>query len=267
MKRLPFVKMHGTGNDFIIIEHKTAKSSGRWTQSRVRTLCDRNTGIGGDGLIILTPRGYREYDFKIYNADGSSAETCINGIRCATLLVTHRDETVTFYPPAGPTQARAVRRSTSRARVEIDLGSPEYSAVSLKPLRRKGQRIELTGVAVGNPHVVAFVNDFSFNLDELAAGLQQHSPFPRGANIDFVRVKNERAADLRFFERGVGPTLSSGSGALASYYALRRADLVDNKVTMHTPGGRISVQYRPAKDRVYLVGPAKLVFRGEIVAS
>ncbi|MFC1475661.1 diaminopimelate epimerase [Candidatus Zixiibacteriota bacterium] len=265
MRTITFTKMHGTGNDFIFVLAKTRSGRQFWTKKRIGTLCDRHIGIGADGLIVLTPLAKREgYGFRIYNADGSTAETCLNGLRCAAFLVSRGPGTVIFEPPAGPVSTRVLSRAGSTAIVRVDLGVPEYGAATLPPLGRGRNKITVTAISVGNPHLVVFVRDFNFDWPVVATQVQQQSAFPRGANVDFVRVINRRRMELRFFERGVGPTLSCGSGAVAATLAAMREDLVGNAVNLVTPGGELKIHYNPTADRIYLTGPVERIFTGEI---
>ncbi len=265
MKKIVFTKMHGTGNDFIFVFEKTEADRRFWTKKRVRKLCDRHVGIGADGLILLKPARQRgRYGFCIYNADGSSAEICINGLRCAALLVSRGKEQIVFEPLAGPMSTRVLQRVGSRATVRVDLGIPEYGAATLPPLGRGRKKMAVTAISVGNPHLVVFVNDFDFDWQAVAAQVQQQSTFPRGANVGFARVISRRQIELRFFERGVGPTLSSGSGALAATLAAMREDLVGNTVNLTMPGGKLKITYDPTGDRLYLTGPVEKVFAGEV---
>jgi diaminopimelate epimerase len=268
MRKITFTKMHGTGNDFIFVLAKTSSGRQFWTKKRVRKLCDRHSGIGADGLIVLTPPAKRGgYGFRIYNADGSTAETCLNGLRCAAFLVSRGTGEVIFVPPAGPVSTRVLSRTGSTAIVRVDLGVPEYGAATLPPLGRGWNKMTVTAISVGNPHLVVFVEDFDFDWPAVAGQVQQRSSFPRGANVEFVRVVNRRRMELRFFERGVGPTLSCGSGAVAATLAAMREDLVGNAVNLATPGGKLKINYNPTADRIYLTGAAEKIFTGEIRIS
>jgi diaminopimelate epimerase len=265
MKKISFTKMHGTGNDFILVSTRARTTRRFWTTRRVRALCDRHHGVGADGLIILTAhRRQRQYGFAIYNADGSTAETCLNGLRCAAFLLTRGTGEIILHPPAGPVSARVLRRKGSTAVVRLDLGIPQYGAAPLPPMGRGRQKATVTAIDVGNPHLVVFVKDFEFDWPRTAARVQQQATFPQATNVDFVRVINRRRLELRFFERGVGPTLSCGSGAVAATLAAMREDLIGNTVRLITPGGTMKINYDSRADRLLLTGPAEKVFSGKI---
>lgn len=265
MKKIAFTKMQGTGNDFIFVFEKSVSVGRFWTKKRVRTVCDRHSGIGADGLIVLSSARRRGgYGFRIYNADGSTAETCINGLRCAALLVSRGKEEIVFHPPPGPVKTRVLQRRGPAGQVMVDLGIPEYHAATLPPLGRGGNKMTVTAISVGNPHLVVFVRDFTFDWLAAAVLVQQQSTFAQGANVDFARVISRRRIELRFFERGVGPTLSSGSGAVAATLAAMREDLVGNTVSLAAPGGKLKITYDPPADRLFLTGPAEKIFTGEI---
>jgi len=265
MRKIAFTKMHGTGNDFILVKQKSKKNRRLLTRGRVCALCDRHTGIGADGLIVLAPTRQRgRYDFTIYNADGSSAETCVNGLRCAALLVAKEKKEAVFVTLAGPVATRVLQLKGKKATVQVDLGVPEYRAATLAPLGKGKDKMPMVAIDVGNPHIVVFVKDFDLDWPQAAVAAQHQAGLPRGANVEFVRVIGRRKIELRIFERGVGPTLSSGSGSIAAFFAAMREDLVDNVVDVLMPGGRLRIKYDPQADRVLLSGPAAEVFSGEI---
>lgn len=264
MRRIVFNKMHGTGNDFILVQEKSKKSRRLWTKKRVCALCDRHTGIGADGLIVLTAdRSPGVYIFRIYNADGSAAETCVNGLRCAALLVRKSGRETVFQTVAGSviTCVKQVKGKTGV--VQVDLGVPLYATGILPPLGRGKNKRPMVAITVGNPHIVVFVKNFDFDWPQAAITAQHQAKLPRGANVEFVRVINRKKIELRIFERGVGPTLSCGSGATAVVFACLREDLIDNGVDVVMPGGRLRIKYDPRTDRMSLTGPATEVFSGE----
>jgi diaminopimelate epimerase len=265
MKKVSFTKMQATGNDFILVREKSAAPQRFWTGKRAWLICDRHLGVGADGLIVLhTPNRHGTHEFRIFNADGSPAETCLNGLRCAALLVSQGTEETVFLPPAGPAITRVIRRNGPVAMVQVDLGFPQYQALSLPALKWGRTRQPVTAIAAGNPHLVVLVQDFDFDWVAAASRVQNESIFPCGANVDFVRVVDRRTVEVRFVERGVGPTLSCGSGAVASALCAMREDLVGNSVDLLVPGGKLRVDYHPRADRLYLTGPAVNIYSGEI---
>ncbi len=268
MKKMLFTKMHGAGNDFIMVVDTAGRDRTFWTKTRVRALCDRRTGIGGDGLIVLSSlRGKGHYNFSIYNADGSAAETCVNGLRCATLLLGTPGKKLLFKTRAGLVETSILKKKNNAASVQVVLGSPLYAAEPLPPLGKGKNRLPLVAINVGNPHVVARVADFNFDWSQTAMMAQQRSPFSRGTNVEFMRIVSRRKIELRIYERGVGPTLSSGSGATAAVLAGMREDLLDNAVDVVMPGGRVKIKYDPRLDRLLMIGPAVTIYSGEIRLS
>jgi len=265
MKTVQFTKMHGTGNDFVLVVERAGRSAPGWTKARVRALCDRHFGVGADGLLALAPTRRRDqYRFAIYNADGSPAETCINGLRCAAFLLADRARELTFLTLAGPVVTRLLQAHGNTAAVRVDLGVAEYAACTLPPLLVGKAKFPMTAISIGNPHVVALVPDFDFDWERAAVFVQQRAGRSRGINVEFARVVSRRKIELRIFERGVGPTLSSGSGATASVLAAMRDDRVGNDVLVVMSGGRLKIGYDPRTDRVHLTGPATTVYSGEI---
>jgi len=268
MRDIAFTKMHGTGNDFIFVVEQKTDQLKFWTKKRIRGLCDRNIGIGADGVIVLIPLPkISRYTFQIFNADGSRAETCVNGLRCAALLTAAAGLHAVFETPAGPVATKVIRLDAKTATVQVEVGEPRYEAKTLQPLGRGNRKMSLTAVSIGNPHVVGFVRDFNFDWPEVATAVQQKAPFPRGTNVEFVRVVNRRKIEMRIFERGVGPTLSSGSGSIAAVYAARREDLIDNSVDVVMPGGTLKIKYDPRTDRMYQTGPAVEIYSGNIAVN
>jgi diaminopimelate epimerase len=257
--------MHGTGNDFVLVVERGKRDRVVWTKRRVLALCDRHSGIGADGLVVLTPTArHGPCAFTIYNADGSPAETCVNGLRCAAFLLAGKTQDITFHTLAGPVGTQVLRIRGDTAVVRVDLGPGEYAAVALPPLLVGKARFPVTALSIGNPHVVVFVPAFDFDWQMAAVFVQQRAGRSRGVNVEFARVINRRRIELRIFERGVGPTLSSGSGATASVLAAMRDDLVGNNVEVVMPGGHLQVAYDPQMDRMFLTGPATRVYSGQV---
>ncbi|GAB4313995.1 MAG: diaminopimelate epimerase [Candidatus Zixiibacteriota bacterium] len=261
IKGITFTKCESLRNDFVVVEKKRGFP---WMPSRVRALCDRRAGVGADGLIVLHPhRG--GYDFVLFNADGTRAEWSGNGIRCAAAYtaVQRRRSSATFHTAAGPIDT-TMSVSTRGVSVAFERPNPIIGSV-------RGQRrtVTLSGmtrpiaVDAGNPHWVFIVDHFRFDWEGAGAACQKAAPRTHGVNVEFVRVLNRKRIELRLFERGVGPTPSSGSGALAAFRACLHEELVAHSIQVISPGGAQSLLYRPVHDAVRMSARARLVHQGQ----
>ena len=262
---IPFTKAHGAGNDFLL----------SWVDqvpqvdlpAMARAICDRHTGIGADGWILM-----RDTAIRLLNADGSEAEISGNGTRCAAALLVDVAQTagrtmdqVTILTGAGPKHLRLLRQDGSRFWFEMNMGLPAYEARELRcniPLRAGAQ--EVTILDVGNPQCAVFVDSFPPDWEALGAEIEGHSRFPRRTNVSLVRVIDAHTIEARFYERGAGVTLSSGTGSTGAAVAAILRKVAASPITVQTSGGE-ALQLR-WDDSVYLTGPAKIVGTGEFYA-
>ena len=259
---IPFTKAHGAGNDFLL----------SWVDqvpevdlpSTARAICDRHTGIGADGWILI-----RGSAIRLFNADGSEPEMSGNGTRCVAALLFDLEQAagramneVTIQTGAGPKRLRLLRRDGRRFWFEMNMGSPEFETREIRcniPLTSGAQ--EVTILDVGNPQCVVFVDSFPRNWKELGAEIESHARFPRRTNVSFVRVIDAHTIETRFYERGAGVTLSSGTGSTGAAVAAILRKVAASPVTVQTPAGE-SLQLR-WDDSVYLTGPAEIIGAGE----
>lgn len=243
-----FTKMQGLGNDFVVLAGPREVSP-----EEVVALCDRRRGVGADGVLVVTPGEPVRMDY--WNADGSAAEMCGNGLRCAARFALDRGWA------AGA--SFVIRTELGDRRVEVGEG---LVTVELGPVHA-GDRAEVDGVelhlaSVGNPHAVAFVSDpLTAPVTELGPALQSHPRFPDGVNVEFVTVAEPDRLKLRVWERGVGETLACGTGAAAAVAVAHQLGKVGEKVTVELPGGEARVSI--AAGTAWLSGPAEYVFEGE----
>lgn len=275
MKKIPFTKMHGTGNDFVVLDG--FRSSVRVTPSLARRLCDRRFGVGADQVLVLAPSRVADLKMLIYNADGSQVEMCGNGIRC---VARYAVETGRVKKKAMTVETLAGVRSAilDRSGVRVDMGAPILEArripttgagrVIQKPFvvrpgaGPKPVRLELTAVSMGNPHAVIFVDDLDrVPLEEWGRSLERHPFFPKRTNVEFVQEINPDRARVRVWERGSGATLACGTGACAVGVAGVLTGRFHRKVVLSLPGGDLGVEWAP-DNRVYLTGPAAFVYEG-----
>jgi diaminopimelate epimerase len=242
--------MEGLGNDFVVLEGPRAVSS-----AQVIDWCDRRWGIGADGVLVATPLGGNRVRMEYWNADGSPAEMCGNGLRCVARLAFDRgwvdQEAFTVLTAVGERQARVADQVTVQLGVPDEYGDPrEIAGQVTRPL------------TVGNPHAVLFVDDpAAVDVDELGSRLGTDPSFPDGANIEFATVRSPELIELRVWERGVGETLACGSGAAAAAAVAHRMNRVGSTTTVRLPGGDLLVTLD--ERGAWLTGPANYVFTGE----
>lgn len=256
-RTVPFVKANACGNDFLIIDGLYVPSDIADFSQRI---CDRHRGVGADGVEWLFPAPDADVQARLFNADGSEAEISGNGTRCvAAYLCSERaGETFTIRTGAGVKTCTLISRSDSRYEFEIAMGEPQVGDGFPIPLSLG----EVRGIPVsmGNPHYIVFVEQFSPRWQAEAAEIGRHSAFQHGVNVELVAVKDKSNVEVRFFERGVGETQSSGTGSCASAVAAIAAGRAESPVRVHAPGGVQTVRW---ETQVFLRGPAELVCRGE----
>ena len=285
-RHLQFAKMHGLGNDFMVLDLVTQ----HWepTPERVRIWSDRRTGVGFDQLLLIEPPTDPEADFRyrIFNCDGAEVEQCGNGARCAAYYIAHRN----LSPkPILHMQTLGGPITTSLGEgdmVEIDMGEPDLApqAVPFDPaagqsvfpvegsmlaydLEVLGEHHRITPVSVGNPHCVLFVPSVAeAPVQALGAELVGHPVFPEGANVGFCQVVDRGFIRLRVFERGVGETRACGTGACAAVVAAQLLGKVGHRVKVSLPGGKVRISWQGTGSTVKMTGPATLVFEGQIQA-
>jgi diaminopimelate epimerase len=268
-----FTKMHGTGNDFVVIDARETERD--WPKLAI-AMCDRHFGIGGDGLIAVLPSERADLRMRMLNPDGSEAEMCGNGIRCFVKYAVEReiaalrDGGLSVETMAGVLAAQAKLAGTRVVSVRVALGRPRLVAAQAEgPLKEQlvevdGEKFPVTCVSMGNPHAVHFINApvSNFPLEIVGPKVEHHSLFPGRTNFEVARVLSRQRIEARVWERGAGMTLACGTGAAAVAVAARQRGLVDDKVELLLPGGLLKLEWDGASD-VYLTGPAVEVFEGE----
>ncbi len=286
---LPFWKMHGTGNDFVLAEADTATATdAEWAAEAIR-VCDRHFGVGADGLILVLPSTVADFRMRVFNPDGSEAEMCGNGIRCFVKycfdrgLVDREGDTgaMTVETGAGILEARATHGPDGDVtHVRVSMGAPvfEPAAVGVAieqpapvldlPMEVAGTRLGVTLVSMGNPHAVTFLDrpTAEFDLETHGPAASTHALFARGTNFEVVQVRDRSHLDMRVWERGAGPTLACGTGACAAVVAARLHGYVDGDVEVQLPGGPLRIEW-DGSGPVFLSGPATFVFASEWTAA
>lgn len=274
---LRFTKMHGLGNDFVVVDARSADAAALLDAGRVRALADRHTGVGCDQLLVIAaaraPTCVAAY--SIHNADGSSAEQCGNGARCIAAWL-HRAGALAlgidarFESPAGVIGMRLIDAST----VAVEMGEPVFDPARVPfaapakadryPLDVDGDRVDIAAVSMGNPHAVLEVDDADADrVARLGPAITAHPRFPRGVNAGFAQVIDRHRVKLRVHERGAGWTLACGSGACAAAAALHALGRVDDDVRIELPGGALEIRWAGPGHVLWMTGPAAFVFDGE----
>jgi diaminopimelate epimerase len=270
---LQFHKMHGAGNDFVLIDARVQRFDA--TTDRVRQIADRHLGIGCDQLLVLReaedPR--RVLRYEIWNADGTPAGQCGNGARCIGLYLemsgSVADEAFTLESPAGTVEMRRC----ADGQYEVDMGEPRFGAreVPIAATPQDGRYrlespwgpLEFGAASMGNPHALVVVDDIRQpDIGAMGAFLSTHAVFPDGCNAGFARLEGPERIRLRVIERGAGETLACGSGACAAMAILRRSGQVADVVEVLLPGGRLVIKWPGPGASLRMRGPARHVFRG-----
>ncbi len=282
---LPFVKMHGLGNDFVLMEARNLPESADLPKLAA-AVCDRKFGIGADGLIVVSePTDLEKYDirFVYLNSDGSWAEMCGNGIRCFALYVYDQGILKQDAFRVETLAGLMVPRINPDRTVTVDMGEPilapaaipfgeahEQERISRYPLRVLDESVPVTLVSMGNPHCMVFQQDLPHPLDPARFGpaIETHPAFPAKTNVEFVTVIDDHTVDVVVWERGCGFTLACGTGACATAVACVLEGKTGNRVDVRLPGGTLKIFWnRDGGGRVLMTGPAEYVFQGDVRIS
>jgi len=277
---LRFTKMHGIGNDFVLVNALTDPPAESALPEISRRLNDRKFGIGGDGLILILPSKIAEFKMRMFNPDGSEAEMCGNGIRCFAKYVFDRkmisEPQVKVETLAGVKVLKLLTRSGKVEQVRVDMGAPrllrseipmrgdDNGRVIAEGLKCEGRRFEITAVNMGNPHVVIFEDNIdTAALARYGHAIEHHKSFPQRTNVHFVTVCGMGEIIARTWERGAGITLACGTGACACVVASILNNRTNRSVEVHLPGGDLRIEWT-GDNRVMMTGPAEEVFEGDI---
>lgn len=272
---LEFTKMHGLGNDFVVLDGMNRNIS--LTPDQVRRIAHRRLGVGCDQVLLLepAPNGEADASFRIFNADGNEVEQCGNGARCVADFLSRRGhvhgEVVTLHTVSGPVCVE----NSGAGNYRVNLGVPNFEPAQI-PLRAATRqqtyalnlptgRVEFSALSLGNPHAVitvAHIEDAP--VEAVGAALQGHDMFPRGVNAGFMQIDDRTHIRLRVYERGAGETLACGSGACAAVVAGRMRGDLDEGVEVGLPGGRLEIIWHGEGEPVWMNGPAVTVYEGQI---
>lgn len=273
---MKFTKMQGLGNDYVYV-NCLAESVRHPSETAVQ-VSDRHFGIGADGLILIKPSEQADFEMEMYNADGSRGEMCGNGIRCVAKYVYDYGLTnkthISIDTLGGIKYLDLMVEEGMVKLVKVDMGSPVLEAEKI-PIKGKGDQIlneaiyvdgmkyHITGVSMGNPHAVVFLEDVkNLKLEKIGPLFEYHECFPKRVNTEFVHVLDRRHVEMRVWERGSGETLACGTGACAAAVACVLNGLTEEELTVKLLGGDLSIQWDRNKNTVYMTGPAEVVFDG-----
>lgn len=274
---MKFTKMEGCGNDYVYVNLFEEEIEN--PEKLSIAVSDRHFGIGSDGLITIGPSEKADFRMRIYNADGSEAEMCGNGIRCvAKYVYEHKltDKTeISVESGAGIKYLKLFITDGRVLSVRVDMGEP-ILAPELIPVEAEGNRVvdepitvagkewRMTCVSMGNPHAVVFVDHVAdFPIEQYGPEFENHPRFPKRTNTEFVQIISRTEASMRVWERGAAETWACGTGTCATVMACILNGYTDNKVLVHLRGGDLTIEYEPDTNHIYMTGPAREVFTGE----
>ncbi|MRN52489.1 diaminopimelate epimerase [Paenibacillus monticola] len=277
---MEFTKMHGLGNDFIVVYGEQELPSN--AAELAVNLCNRYFGIGADGLVYILPSVRGDYMMRIMNSDGSEAEQCGNAIRCVSKYVYEQglvssEQIVIETIGAGEQKVTLNVKDGVVETVTVDMGEPVLSGLQIpvaidaehvvdQPIEAEGTEFKFTAVSMGNPHCVIYVDDaVSFDLTTWGPKLEVHPLFPRKVNVEFATVLDRGHVNMRVWERGAGPTLACGTGACATLVSSVLNGLTDRSAWISLKGGDLFIEWNEEDNHVYMTGPAQAVYTGNVI--
>lgn len=282
---MKFFKVHSLGNDFLIIDEAEAKALAD-ISDLAKKICDRHTGAGADGMLLISvkEKAKGHVKFRIFNADGTEAEISGNGLRCAAASLYHQKKIdssqILFSTTAGHRECKLIEGEKNLFQLRIEMGIPHLSSKDIPfddgssheiiidyPLSINQKIYPITVLSLGNPHCAIFVDRFPARIEwhQIGREIESHPFFPNRTNTEFIRVLSKEEIEVLFWERGVGETLSSGSGACAAAVASILKNLTDKKVKVKTSMGQLTVEWE--KKKVYQSGPAEIVLKGDFLSN
>ncbi len=273
---IKFIKMHGIGNDYLYIDARRKKIKN--IEDLARRMSHRNFGVGSDGIILIYNSTVADFKMRIFNADGSEAEMCGNGIRCfAKYVYDHgltKKKKISIETLAGIKHIELFTRHDRVSKVRVDMGEPillreripmqgEPGMVIDEELQLDGIKFNITAVSMGNPHAVIYVEDVkNFPVQKYGPMIENHPLFPKRTNVEFVQVISKKEVIQRTWERGSGETLACGTGASAVMVAGILTKRTARNITVHLAGGDLEIEWNENDNHVYMTGPAVEVFEG-----
>ncbi len=275
---MQFWKMQGLGNDYVVIDNRQGQVSNKDASKWAKYLCERYLGVGADGLLLVCPSQTADIKMRMFNADGSEAEMCGNGIRCFSKYCYEngimKKSEFCIETLAGIKPVWLSIKDSQILAIETDMGVPNWQRVAVpmigegtcvdQPLQVGNEIYQVSVLSMGNPHCVSFVEDIEgFPVGLVGERLETHPAFPQRTNVAFVEVRNCCEMSVRVWERGCKETLSCGTGACASFAVAKKLGKVQDKVIVHLRGGDLQIT-AGEKGNIYMKGPAEKVFEGKL---
>ena len=273
---MQFWKMHGLGNDFIVIDNRDGQICDADSAGLARRLCERHISIGADGLLLLSNSAVSDMQMRIFNADGSEAEMCGNGVRCFAKYCYEngilKKKQLAVETLAGVKHVWLIVENDTVIAVKVDMGTPEWDRSKIpmqgqgtcinQDLRVDEETYKVTCLSMGNPHCVIFVENVDeFPVEYVGPIIENHEAFPKRTNVEFTQVSGKNELKVRVWERGCGETMACGTGACASALVANHLGKVSGKVKVHLRGGNLLLD---VGERVFMTGPAEKVFEGKL---
>ena len=275
---MKFTKMQGLGNDYVYVN--CFKETIENPPEMAKKVSNRNFGIGSDGLIMINPSDVADFEMEMYNADGSRSEMCGNGIRCVGKYVYDygltEKEHISVETLAGIKYLDLTVEDGKVKLVKVDMGSPELVPENIpivadgnrvidEPINVNGTEYRMTGVSMGYPHAVVYVEYVKgLDIETIGPAFENHERFPNRVNTEFVKVLDRNTVEMRVWERGSGETMACGTGACAVAVACILNGFTEDKVTVKLLGGDLQIEWDKEADKIYMTGPAEVSFDGEI---
>ena len=276
MVEMKFWKMHGLGNDYMVVDNRNERIGGDGANKLAQSLCRRRLSVGADGLLLLSNSTVADVKMRMFNADGSEAEMCGNGLRCLVKYcyetnITQKKE-LEVETLAGIKKTWLVVQGIKVKSVKVDMGTPilDRKAIPMlgqgtctdEPLEIEGKKFKMTCLSVGNPHCVIFVDNVeNFPVQHIGPKIETLRLFPKRTNVEFAQVLNKGQLSIRVWERGCGETYACGTGACAAVVAGTLLERTSNRVTAHLLGGDLMIEY---SENLFMTGPAEKVFEGKL---
>lgn len=279
-----FTKIHSLGNDFLIVDERKAKGIEDRGSLAIQ-ICERHTGVGADGLLLISIKDKEKglVNFRVFNADGTEAEISGNGLRCAAAYLYHHEKInspkIEFHTTAGIRESKLIQSKNHLYVIQIEMGIPLLKSQDIPfyngsvheriidyPLSINRKVYPVTVVSLGNPHCAVFFDRFPARIEwqQIGREIELHPFFLKKTNVEFIRVLNRKEIEVLFWERGVGETLSSGSGSCAAAVASILKNFTDRKVKVRTSMGVLEVEWK--KEKVFQSGPSEVVLEGNYIA-
>ncbi len=278
MQTVKFTKMQGAGNDYVYVD--CTREMIRDINETAKKISDRHFGVGSDGLVLICPSNKADFTMNMYNSDGTQAEMCGNAVRCVGKYVHDRgltDKTeVAIETLAGIKYLKLNTENGEVKTVRVNMGAPELNPANIpidsklerfiqEPVEVGGKIYKVTGVSMGNPHAVTFVDDTdSIEIEKIGPMFENHKLFPRRINTEFAQIVDRHTVKMRVWERGAGETLACGTGACATMAACILSGLTDDEADIVLIGGTLHIEWNREDGNIYMTGPAEFVFDGEI---